>query len=245
MDCLACGPTSSPASREHVFSDWLLREFDPEISMALYRRNGDGTNQQVRQQVKLTNFRLKAVCTPCNNGWMSQLESSAKPLILGLIRGGASLISLADDERRLLAMWAAKTAIIESHSVGAACPVDAKYLRWMKARGTPGRCIVAASQTAWAGFGHLQVGIIADLIGGGTAAGNIILIALPKLVFACGFPMLEIPCEARCVKSLYTPLWPDPRSWRDMKQTAMPTSLDHGEMLAAMAERIELFQSLA
>ena len=34
----------------------------------------------------------------------------------------------------------------------------------------------------------MQVGIIHDLIGGGTAAGNIIMIALPKLVFCQCLP---------------------------------------------------------
>jgi hypothetical protein len=42
-----------------------------------------------------------------------------------------TLADLMDDERRILAKWAGKTAIIESHAVGAECPVDRKYLcRW-------------------------------------------------------------------------------------------------------------------
>jgi hypothetical protein len=245
MDCLACGITSSPASREHVFSNWLLREFDPEVSMSLFRMLGDGSRKQVRIEVKLASFRLKEICEACNNGWMSDLETAAKRLILALIRGTLDLANVSDDERRTLAKWAGKTAIIESHSVGAECPVEKNYLRFMRTSAdVPGRFAVAACRTELVGFGHMQVGIIRDLIGGGKAAGNIVMIALPKLAFACAFPMLETPYECRCVKSLYTPLWPHPASWRDMNQSAMKQEPDDLEMLAAMAERIELFHRL-
>jgi len=58
VNCLACGPTEAPASREHVFAAWLLREFDPDIAMALFRLNPDGTNHEVRQEIKLDGFKL-------------------------------------------------------------------------------------------------------------------------------------------------------------------------------------------
>src|ERR1017187_3798151 len=98
MDCLACGITSSPASREHVFSNWLLREFDPEVSMSLFRMLGAGSRKQVRIEVKLASFRLKEICEACNNGWMSDLETAAKRLILALIRGTLDLANVSDDE---------------------------------------------------------------------------------------------------------------------------------------------------
>jgi hypothetical protein len=228
-----------------VFSDWLLQEFDPDVSMGLFRMLGDGSREQARVEIKLASFKLKEICEVCNTGWMSNLEIEAKPLILALARGTLDLANLTDDERRILAKWAGKTAIIESHSVGAECPVEEKYLRFMRTSGdVPGRFAVAACRTELLGFGHMQVGIIRDLIGGGKAAGNIIMIALPKLAFACAFPMLETPYECRCVKSLYTPLWPHPASWRDMNQTAMTQGPEEFETLAAMIERIELFHKL-
>jgi hypothetical protein len=91
MDCLACGPTSSPASREHVFSDWLLQEFGPDVSIALFRMLGRGSRTKVRTEIKLASFRLKQVCEACNNGWMSDLENMAKLLILDLIKDGLEL----------------------------------------------------------------------------------------------------------------------------------------------------------
>jgi len=246
MDCLACGPTASRASNEHVFSKWPLKEFEPDASMPLYRRLDDGTEKQTRKDVRLDSFRLKEVCDSCNNGWMSKLENDAKPAIVDLIRGRRELTSLTEEERKIVAGWAGKTAIVESRTIGAECPVSGdclKQIRTGTAR-TAAEFAVAACVSGKKSFAHLQVGIIRDLIGGGKAAGNIIIIAIPNLAFASAFPMLPIPFQCRCVKSLYTPLWPAPEHWRDMDQTPRPTGQQGMENLLPMSERIELFQSI-
>jgi hypothetical protein len=203
VDCLACGITSSPASREHVFSDWLLTEFKASnTTIGLHRRLGDGSRHRQRDEIRLDSFKLKKICENCNNGWMSDLENAAKPLMLGLMKGSISFSVLTEGDRKTLARWAGKTSIVESHAVGAECPVSPKYLRKMRtARDVPGRFAVPACRTDLNGFGHMQISVIRELIAGGKAAGNIILIALPKLVFICAFPMLEIPYECRCVKT--------------------------------------------
>jgi hypothetical protein len=243
MDCLACGITPSPASREHVFSAWLLKEFDPNASMALYRLRGDRSREQVRVEIRLDRFFLKEICETCNNGWMSDLETAAKPLILGLVRGSLDLATLTDDERRVLAKWAGKTAIVESHAIPAESPVNKSVLRFMRTNGdVPGRFAVAACRTNM-GFAHWYMGAIHELIGGGSVAGSIVVIALPTLAFTCVFPMLETTYECRRVKSLYTPLWPNPASSREMKQAAMTREPNDDETLMALAARIELFHS--
>jgi hypothetical protein len=50
-----------------------------------------------------------AVCRQCNNGWMSQLEDTARPLLYPMIDGGAAPQS--DVAARTLARWSAKIAI--------------------------------------------------------------------------------------------------------------------------------------
>jgi len=235
--------TTSPPSREHVFSQWLLDEFQGRrISIGLFRRSSDDSRERTRVDISLDSFKLKEVCERCNNGWMSALESNAKPLILGLIRGNIQFDALDENERRILARWAAKTAIIESHSIGAESPVNSDYLNRMRtnADGVPGRFAVAAAHTHLEVFAHMQIGLIYDLIGGGIAAGNIVMIVLPKLAFACLFPMLEIPYECRCLMSLYAPLWPSPRAWKPMRIGPLPTDLDELETIAALAERVEM-----
>ena len=221
----------------------MLKEFEPDASMSLYRQFGDGTHMQIRCEIKLESFRLGAICEACNNGWMSELEVHAKPLLLALSREQRALSDLTEEECGIVAAWAGKTAIIESHSVGAECPVSGDYLKEIRANGgrKPGRFAVVASISGKRSFAHMQVGVIHDLIGGGKAAGNIIVLAIPNLALVCSFPMLPIPFECRCVKSLFTPLWPSPAHWREMNQTPMPPGLQGAEHLSAIAEMIELF----
>jgi hypothetical protein len=176
---------------------------------------------------------------------MSHLEGAAKPLILDLIRERVAFPDLTEDDRRILAKWAAKTAIVESHAIGAECPVDPVHLQRMRTSDFPGRLAVAACNTRQEGFGHFQVGVIRDLLLGDKVAGNIIVIALPKLAFVCAFPMaLDIPYDCRYVRSTLYPLWPSPLHWREMKQPQMPARIDDLEMLIALAEHIELFHDI-
>lgn len=59
---------------------------------------------------------LLPICSSCNNGWMSGLESDVKPLLSKLIL--AEPTTIGDDDADLLAAWAMKTlvnAAFESH----------------------------------------------------------------------------------------------------------------------------------
>lgn len=55
----------------------------------------------------------REVCKGCNTGWMSRLEGDAKSLILALAERGRdeAPVDLDQRQRRILAMWAQKTAI--------------------------------------------------------------------------------------------------------------------------------------
>ena len=50
------------------------------------------------------------VCSTCNNGWLSQLEGTAKPVITPLIRGEPR--RLPYDDQALIAAWTSKTALV-------------------------------------------------------------------------------------------------------------------------------------
>jgi hypothetical protein len=67
---------------------------------------------------------IRAVCKPCNNGWMSALESAAKPILTPLIATQAHTISVAS--LRVLAQWIAlKTMVGErTHPEDAVTPLE-------------------------------------------------------------------------------------------------------------------------
>ncbi len=246
MVCLACGSTSAPESREHVFAQWILEEFGSlNLKVGLSRQHQDGAVEPIRREYRLDSFRLKKICVPCNTGWMSALEGSAKPLVLGLINGTIEPPSLSVDEKDVLARWAGKTAIIESHAVPAECPVSSSFLKHLRhdIYRNPGNFAVAGCKTEFLGFGHVQVGVIRDLVGGGKAAGNIIAIAVPRLFLVCAFPMLQTRYQCRLAPPLEG-IWPDDsRCWHPIRDSFGPLELSNSDALFDLVGRIELFHS--
>lgn len=111
--CTFCGQRG-PRAKEHVWPDWLLRRFGLEQStMANTHLAVDGGSVSKRIQ-SASSMVYGGVCAACNNGWMSQLESSAKPIIAKLISSHSSKGVLLDDEAKALALWAFKTAIVRN-----------------------------------------------------------------------------------------------------------------------------------
>src|SRR5215467_1236132 len=99
--CLFCDKTAN--SREHLWSDWILRGHDwGPIQMTLgnsHRKVIAGPDQKV-----------KAVCKQCNNGWMSALESRNRPLIGCLMQDFSTPLDAS--QRESLALWTIKTAMV-------------------------------------------------------------------------------------------------------------------------------------
>jgi hypothetical protein len=232
-----------------VFAAWLLEYLSAKnLRMSAFRRSDDGSSTPYRKEITLDSFRLNRICEDCNSGWMSRLEGRAKPVIKSLISGDAKLTSLDTERRRLLARWAGKIAIVETHAVGAECPVDGKVLEWMRTHEDrePGRFGAVACSFKLDAVGHLQIGIIRDLLGGGTIAGNIVAVALPSLVLICGFPLPDLTYECRCDLSVLHPPWPEAVAWKAMRGPLSTFSeSDVGpDTLFTLAERIEMFHAL-
>ena len=213
--------------------------------MEIIRRTPGEADKLHRRSIAYDSFKLNRICADCNNGWMSDLETRAKPLIIGLMNGSTKLESLDNHQRRLLARWAGKTAIIESHAVGAESPVDGRVIQWMRLHpdAEPGRFAVAACSIKYDAIAHLQAAPITKLVGGQSMAiGNAVVLAVPKLVLICGFPDPDIRYDCLCDLSVCRPIWPDPPAWKQMEHlpdSRMPEG-DWVEILFFLAERIEL-----
>lgn len=57
--------------------------------------------------------KMKVVCAPCNNEWMSGMEDAVKPLLTPIIKGEAVTLEAGDLE--LIARWATLKAIASEH----------------------------------------------------------------------------------------------------------------------------------
>lgn len=95
-----------PQAIEDVIPGWIARElggkppftteFFDDVRGAEARRRSTGS-------MALEQLKLRGVCGACNNGWMSRIESSVKPVLVDLIHGRPRLLTPADC--RLVAAW--------------------------------------------------------------------------------------------------------------------------------------------
>lgn len=97
-------------SQEHIWSDWLSEILPRQIS----RSEGyttDLVNVEYKEhQGDVGTKRVRVVCTDCNNGWMSQIVTAAKPYATSLIRGGN--LYLDRECQRAMANWIALSALM-------------------------------------------------------------------------------------------------------------------------------------
>jgi hypothetical protein len=117
--CLFCCADLAVAgrAREHVLPRWLLRHYDIEKTMVepAWTNARDGSLRDKRVH-PLKAMVLGHVCAGCNNGWMSELEVTARPTLLELSGGRLAVSELAPLHRVVLARWALKTAVVLNRS---------------------------------------------------------------------------------------------------------------------------------
>jgi hypothetical protein len=104
--CVFCGGT--PVTLEHVWPRWVAAILADGGPVQVERRGLDdepATWQQVSLEVT-----VRRVCAVCNNGWLSELEQAAKPLLEPLILGGTQ--NLTPAELDTVALWCVKTALL-------------------------------------------------------------------------------------------------------------------------------------
>jgi hypothetical protein len=118
--CIFCG--GKPTTKEHIWSEWmhpyLPTESDArnEVSKVFAQKNSPASLPAVShaRPGPVKTKRIRVVCGMCNNGWMSRLETTVKPIILPLIQG--KVCTLDEEGQALLARWIAVKAIVTEYS---------------------------------------------------------------------------------------------------------------------------------
>lgn len=100
--CLFCG--GRPVTREHVLPTWIYDTLGVEgpITHTL------GTRPTRTSSV--FDLVLRAVCEPCNTGWLSALEGRAKATLTPAVTGNHT--TWTADEQQLVTVWGIKTALL-------------------------------------------------------------------------------------------------------------------------------------
>jgi hypothetical protein len=126
--CLFCRKPLSSANRarEHVVARTLLDKLDilqVELSHSHLQSSHDGweglqlTPPETERRFIYDQFLCGRVCGLCNHGWMSDLDGRFAPLLLDLARSKWRIAHLSKGQNRLIAKWAAKTAMVLSETV--------------------------------------------------------------------------------------------------------------------------------
>jgi hypothetical protein len=142
--CIFCG-SGGKLTREHVFPSWIERalKLDTPLNASRVSPTGDAsewTSIGLAQTVK-------AVCSACNNGWMSALEVSVRPFLTKMLDGQP--VRLGPNRQRLCATWGLKTALMIAQMEPAMRVYPDQAHKWLFEDGAPsaGSMIWLSAQT--------------------------------------------------------------------------------------------------
>lgn len=119
MKCLFCNQEKT-LTAEHVFPDWM-KEIIPEDKLVINLITGNNLKSWPSKPFEHT---VKMVCGNCNNGWMSKLESDAKPIIKNLFK--LESYNLDKEKQETLAFWVQKTTLVACYSIPDSIKVDSQ-----------------------------------------------------------------------------------------------------------------------
>jgi hypothetical protein len=110
-ECAFC-PATAKLSGEHLWSDWMNDLFPGKKRFTSKNEKGEIIVDRISDNL---DWKAKVVCEPCNNTWMSEIESKhAKPAMKDLIAGDLD-IPVSQARARSIALFAFKTAVIFDH----------------------------------------------------------------------------------------------------------------------------------
>jgi len=118
--CIFCGATGATVkiTKEHTFSDWINdvltpTNLGPDITCERSISHGHGGGTVTSWPVtQVANHKVRAVCKPCNGGWMSGHEGQIRQVLEPMIRGYNA--SLTPDQQVNVATWTSmKAAVFE------------------------------------------------------------------------------------------------------------------------------------
>lgn len=152
--CLFCQQPLLKRSKEHTIPAWLqrhLRSGDTVIEPAHLNLESlpEGERYTIVSQRRLDLDSLVAglVCERCNTGWMSDIEIATQPLLEQIMQSKRYVWDLTEEDRSLLARWAAKTAFVLNRSSNYHVLVPDEHFAMLRTSGDlPDRVIVVAQQ---------------------------------------------------------------------------------------------------
>lgn len=139
--CIFC--RTGVVTREHVWPEWLAKEISARTKDLVY--HAFRGNEDVVRDTPVLDGVVKRVCKSCNEGWMSDLETESKPILLPLVFGDKPNVQLSPNDQRVLATWALKTAIVADFFGKEPYLPSSVYRQLFEKRCPPKTCLVFVS----------------------------------------------------------------------------------------------------
>jgi hypothetical protein len=104
--CIFCGRQTR--SVEYLWPEWLCQLFTDQLAVwTKADGSDDAVTQRLRSEIDQT---VDCVCDTCRHSWMQRLDDDVRTTLTAMIVGDAT--TLTPEQQRLLARWAAKTAVL-------------------------------------------------------------------------------------------------------------------------------------
>jgi hypothetical protein len=128
--CIFCG--GRPLTKEDVWPTWLTQYVPRDLpsysdSVNTISASGEITTVRKKRSGDPRSRRAKCVCATCNSGWMSRLQERAKPIVLALVRGTETTLSVRDQD--LLSAWATMSTITSEYFNPSQVAISARHRR--------------------------------------------------------------------------------------------------------------------
>ncbi|WP_421996975.1 hypothetical protein [Reyranella sp.] len=112
-ECIFCGAT--PTTDEHIFSRWTHKYMLPAKpgkakSYVAVKHIDRVVGANFKLPGPIRDWQIRCVCGPCNNGWMSQLDTAVEPLMMPLILGQQT--RLFEKQCEQIAAWAVMKSMV-------------------------------------------------------------------------------------------------------------------------------------
>lgn len=112
--CPFCLSQRKPLNLEHVIARKFAKDLPPPNSRQERRFVHTDIARQTRRVHDELDIKVRCQCPDCNAGWMDTMDHEARPILKPMIWGQATALSAGD--RRLLARWASKLALVADYT---------------------------------------------------------------------------------------------------------------------------------
>lgn len=119
MSCLFCqrefteAPSRYERTREHVFGNWTTPYLKSDLGPGTQVRWNATRDETTRSAYPAypAQQAVQGVCGDCNSGWLSEIQTAAKPPLIAALRNPKRR-SFGEAEQMAMATWALRAALI-------------------------------------------------------------------------------------------------------------------------------------